>query len=44
MSFTKEMITDPIGNETITKDDPRAERMKPVSKVLLFSDMQYTYR
>ena len=37
VAFTKEMIADPIGNETIAKDDPRAERRKPVSKVMLFS-------
>ena len=37
VAFTQEMIADPIGNETIAKDDPRAERMKPVSKVMLFS-------
>ena len=35
VSFTKEMIADPIRNETIAKDDPRAERRKPVSKVML---------
>lgn len=36
VAFTKEMIADPIGNVTIGKDDPRAERRKPVAKVLLF--------
>ena len=37
VAFTQEMIADPIGNETIAKDDPRAERKKPLPKVMLFS-------
>ena len=37
LAFIEEMIVDLIGNETIAKDDPRAERRKPVSKVILFS-------
>ena len=35
LAFTKEMIADPIGVETIEKDDPRADHRRPVVKVML---------
>ena len=35
LSFANEMIAQPVGTETISKEDPRAERRGRMSKVLL---------